>query len=126
MVLAFAGKARSLQISTAAQLLTASWVASVAIWRWVDPAFWLGAMAPVDFLLAAAFYLMSWRRWFPVPLFVLHGALVIYHLYAYSIDSTPRWIGVFLNRAFEIALAYVFFCAVFRISQLSRRQKSAP
>lgn len=109
----------------AAQLLAAGWIASVAVWRWVDPEIRTIGFAAIDAMLAGAFFLMSRRRRFPVPLFFLHGALVIYNAYAATIGSQIFWVGAFLNRGFELAIAYVAGCALFRIALLAMREKTA-
>lgn len=108
----------------AAQLLAASWIASVAVWRWVGPDLRTLALAGIDTMLASAFFLMARRRWFPAPLFLLHGALVIYSAYAATIGSEIFWVAAFLNRGFELALAYVAACALFRIARLAAREKA--
>lgn len=101
-------------------------MASVAAWRWVEPGLRPFAYAGIDAALAAGFLRMSRRRWFPVPLFLLHGALIVYHLYAALIEATTFWVGAFLNRAFELALAYVAACAAYRIAHRARKEKGAP
>lgn len=111
----------------AAQLLTAGWIASVASWRWIGPELRAVAFAGIDAMLAAAFFLMSRGllsrgRWFPAPLFVLHSALVAYSASAATIGSENYWIAAFLNRGFEIAVAYVGACALFRIVRLAGRE----
>jgi len=76
--------------------------------------------------MAAAFFFMSRGRWFPVPLFYLHGALVAYNAYSLLIGAGPVWVAAFLNRAFELELAYILSCALFRISKISENEKGAP
>lgn len=116
-MLVLAARARSSQIAMAAQLLTAGWLASIALWRWVDPEIRTVGFAGVDTMLAGAFFLMSRGRWFPVPLFFLHSACVIYSAYASLIGPEIFWVAAFLNRAFEIAVGYVAACSLFRIAR---------
>ncbi|MEE2690888.1 MAG: hypothetical protein VX640_05020 [Pseudomonadota bacterium] len=110
----------------AAQLLAASWIASVSVWRWLPQDLRTHGFIAIDVALAFAFFAMSRGRWFPVPLFFLHAALVAYHVYAGFVGSTIGWVGAFINRAFEMALAYVIACALFRIRRIVRKQKDAP
>ncbi|MEQ8936156.1 MAG: hypothetical protein RIE56_10240 [Amphiplicatus sp.] len=110
----------------AAQLLAASWIASVSVWRWFAPDFRIYGFAFIDLALVFIFYSMSRGKWFPVPLFFLHAALIAYHVYALLVGSSIGWIGAFLNRAFEMALLYVMACAAFRIWRNSRKSKDAP
>jgi hypothetical protein len=110
---------------TAARLLSGSWVITLAIWRWADPQFRVAAFAATDLALAGAFFLMSRGRWFPVPLFVLHAALIFYHAYALVIGSNIVWIAAFLNRSFEIELVYVFACSLYRMTRLSPKRNGA-
>lgn len=76
--------------------------------------------------MAAAFFLMSRGRWFPVPLFFLHGVLIAYGVYSLIIGSGPVWVAAFLNRAFELELVYLLSCALYRISKLGRNEEGAP
>lgn len=112
-------------MQTAARLLAASWVASLAVWRWIEPGLRVPAFAAIDLALAGAFFTMSRGRWFPVPLFMLHAALIFYHAYALAIGPKYIWIAAFINRAFEFELVYVFACSVFRITRLSHKQNGA-
>ncbi|MBL4620686.1 MAG: hypothetical protein JKX88_11385 [Marinicaulis sp.] len=71
--------------------------------------------ALVDSCLAVAFLQMSRRHWFPVPLFFMHAFLVAYHFYGIAVGADIFWIALFLNRIFEVALAYIVVCALYRI-----------
>ena len=113
--------ARSPQLVAAARLLAASWALTLQFWIFFDGAMRSVAYGGLDFALAVVFYRMSRRRWFPVPLFFLHGALVVYHAYAIWFDVRYFWIAMFLNRAFEIALFYVIGCAAYRLHARRRR-----
>ncbi len=73
----------------------------------------------VDAALAAAFFKLSRRSWFPTPLFFLHLLIVFFHLYIVAIDQSPFWMLAFLNRTFELALIYIVVCALYRIRQRS-------
>ncbi|MBB5519703.1 hypothetical protein [Amphiplicatus metriothermophilus] len=96
------------------------------VWRWVAPDLRPFAYAGIDAALAAGFARLSRGRWFPVPLFLLHVALIAYHLYAALIGAATFWASAFLNRAFELALAYVAGCAAYRIAHMARKDKGAP
>jgi hypothetical protein len=121
-VLALAGSARSRPISSAAWLLAGGWLVSIVIWRCVGESARAVSFAALDAALAGAFLTMARGRLFPAPLFVLHAALVFYHVYARLVGSDIGWVGAFLNRAFEMALIYVGGCALFRILALRRRR----
>lgn len=99
---------------------------SLAVWRWVLPEFHALGFAIIDGALAIAFLLMSRGRWFPVPLFYLHGMLIAYGIYSMAVGSGPIWVAAFLNRAFELELVYVLSCALFRISKLGGNEEGAP
>lgn len=114
-MLVIAYRSRSSQLAAAARLLSLSWAFSIQLWIVMDGPERSVAFGLVDFLLACAFFQMSRRRWFPVPLFFLHAALVIYHLYAALVDSSIWWIALFLNRAFELAVGYVIACSAYRV-----------
>ncbi len=103
-----------------------SWIASVSVWRWFAPELRLYGFAFIDLALAFIFYSMSRGKWFPVPLFFLHAALIAYHVYALLVGSSIGWIGAFLNRAFEMALLYVMACALWRIRSGARKRKGEP
>ncbi|MGE0409168.1 MAG: hypothetical protein AB7P23_07890 [Amphiplicatus sp.] len=109
----------------AAQLVTASWIASVMIWRWADPDWRCHSLAGVDLLLAAAFFTMARRRYFPAPLYFLHGALVVYYIYAVYIGSPIIWVAGFVNRVFELEVIYIAGCAAYRIARRSQRENGA-
>ncbi|HXI85832.1 MAG TPA: hypothetical protein VNH64_00125 [Parvularculaceae bacterium] len=126
MLLALADRARSLLINAAAQILSASWIASVAIWRWVPDERRGLAFAGIDLSLTIAFFLMSRDRWFPVPLFFLEALLVIQDVIGAAAGGKIFWLAIVLNRVFEIELFYVGACAVYRIGKLARKQKDAP
>lgn len=117
-MLTFAYQARSPQLAATANLIVGGWLTSLAVWRWVPSALHALGFSIIDIALATAFFFMSRGRWFPVPLFYLHGALVAYGAYSLLIGSSAVWVTAFLNRAFEIELAYILACAIFRISRL--------
>lgn len=110
----------------AAQLLASSWIASVAVWRWVADDLRCFAFAGIDLLLAIAFFIMSRGRRFPVPLFFMQALLVLHDLIGMAAPPSIYWLAVVLNRAFEIELFYVGACATYRIARLARKEKGAP
>jgi hypothetical protein len=122
----FACKARSLQIAAAANLLAASWIVSLSVWRWAPSGVHMYGFAALDAALATTFFFMTRGRWFPVPLFFVHAALFVYDAYALMIGTGPVWVAAFINRVFEIALADVLACSLFRISKLAEQEKGAP
>jgi len=114
----FAIQARSQQIVAAAIALTTGWVFSLA-WYWVagrhGPSW---GYAVIDLALAVYFWRASKGRWFPVPLFYIHASFIVYYIYATLIAAPPWWVIMFVNRLFELAVAYVIGCSVYRIVRL--------
>lgn len=94
---------------------------SVAIWRWFSPEWRPYGYAALDMGLALFFLAQSRGRLFPVPLFFLHAGLVAYHGYAALIAAPTPWVSAFINRAFELAMAYVMGCALFRLIRRARK-----
>ena len=78
----------------------------------------------LDLVLAITFYQLSRGRWFPAPLFFLHAANVMFNAYIVAIDQGPIWMIAVLNRTFDLTLAYIIFCSVYRMRQYG--DKSAP
>ncbi len=76
------------------------------------------SFAIVDFMLACAFFEMSRKQWFPVPLFAMHALLVVHNLSTTFMGLDFVWFAIFINRAFELAVFYVIACAVYRIGVL--------
>ena len=121
-VLVTAHCARSVQLYSAARLLAIGWAFTLQVWLVADGALEHLGYAALDFGLAAAFFIASRERIFPRPLFVLHAALALFHLGAFLFDPNIYWSKVFLNRTFELELAYVLACAIYKIrSNRSRR-----
>ncbi len=77
----------------------------------------------IDLATAALYFRMSRRRWFPVPLCFLHGMLVIYHTGTFFNSGELFWEKFVLNRAFDMELAYIASCALFRISAMWRARR---
>ena len=98
----------------------------MAFWRWVEPDLRNYALASVDLVLAGVFFQMSRGRWFPAPLFFLHAALVLQYAYAVLVGAEYFWIALVINRVFELEIAYVCSCALFRIRAFGQNEKGAP
>lgn len=79
------------------------------------------SFAGVDAATALALYLMSAGRWFPVPLFLLHALLILYHLHTAFIGPERYWVVLLLNRIFEAELLYVIGCGAYRIAVCRKR-----
>lgn len=106
---------RSPQIAAAARLVAVNWAFSLQLWLIADGEALRVYFFFVDAFTAAAFFLMSKGRWFPVPLFFLHSALGAYHLFSTAFLEHMYWIQAILNRALEIEILYVGICAAYRI-----------
>jgi hypothetical protein len=101
--------------------MATSWGFSLQLWIIFDGDERTISFALVDLCLAAAFFQMSLRHWFPVPLFFAHVLLVAYHVYAFAVGSSAFWVNLFLNRIFEMALIYILACGIYRIFALHSR-----
>ncbi len=112
---------RSPQINTAAKVIFANWLAALQLWLVLDGAPLILGYLLIDAVTAVIFFRMAKRRWFPVPLCFLHGVLIIYHAATMFDTDGLFWEKFILNRAFDIELAYVLGCALFRIAMENRR-----
>jgi hypothetical protein len=74
------------------------------------------AYALIDLATAYLFFRMSHQRWFPAPLCFLHGALAIFHVATLFNTGDVFWEKFVLNRAFDVELAYICACALYRIA----------
>lgn len=107
--------ARSAQIAAAARLIAIVWFFSLQLPIIMDEPMRHIACAALDFVLAVAFYRMSRRRCFPVPLLHLSGILCCFHVYDVFLGRQLFWVQMFLNGTFGLALAYIIACAAYRI-----------
>ena len=123
MVIALSLVAQSRQIVAAAVALALGWGFSL-LWFWTGSrSGHVWGYAVIDAALAAYFWTSSQRRWFPVPLFFIHAALVCYFVYVALVGlHTWFWIAAFVNRLFDVALVYVAGCAIYRIRALKQRR----
>ena len=115
---------QSCQINSAARVVFANWVAALQLWLVLDGACLIFGYLLIDAVTTMVFFRMSKRRWFPVPLCFLHGVLVIYHAGTMFGTHTLFWEKFILNRAFDIELAYILGCALFRIVMINRRSSA--
>lgn len=113
MLLAHAARQRI--IFASAQLLSASWILTVIAWRFLDGAQLHVALVMQDATLAYVFFQMSRGRWFPVALFAIHVVMLAHNVFIAAFGVPDAFVGLFLNRLFELALVYVGGCAVYRI-----------
>lgn len=79
--------------------------------------------AVVDAALAAYFWWESRRRYFPVPLFLIHQLQVVFLLLATVADLQHYWIAMAINRMFELSLLYIIGCSIYRIRALRRKRR---
>ncbi|MEZ5897581.1 MAG: hypothetical protein R3C51_14400 [Parvularculaceae bacterium] len=68
--------------------------------------------AVIDAAMAGYFWRQAQNRWFPAPLFYLHIVLIAFYMYVTLFGASAFWIGVVINRIFEIAILYVMACSV--------------
>lgn len=101
-----------------------SWAYSLEFWIITEGAARAFLYGIVDLCLTVIFFRMARDKWFPAPLFFLHAALVWYHLSTALIGPNPFWVTMFLNRTFELAMAYIIACSVYRIRARARRSPS--
>lgn len=79
-----------------------------------------------DAAIASYFWRQSQRAAFPAPLFFIHFISIIYYFLSTLTRIDDWWTAVIANRLFEIALAYVAGCAIFRIVKLRKKNMGAP
>ena len=112
---------RSPQIALAGRLVFLNWALSLQLWL---VSAWLPLLAGyliIDAVTAAIFFRMSRGRWFPVPLFLLHAALMVCHAGSVFVEEQESfWVQVLLNRTLDIELIYITGCALFRIAVANR------
>lgn len=108
-------KARSRAIIAAAHILALNWFFTLF---WYDifvgsPLTW--GYAVVDAATAAIFWRQSRTSVFALPLFYIHALFVLIY-FAATLVELNEWLVYFVaNRIFEIEVAYVIICSVFRI-----------
>lgn len=74
----------------------------------------------LDSISAMALFRMSRRRRFPAPLCFLHGGVAIFHVSTFANSGDVYWEKFLLNRAFDMELAYISACALYRIVARNR------
>lgn len=102
-----------------------NWVASLQLWLLFEGAALTCGYIVVDVVTTVILFRMAARRWFPVPLCFLHGALVTFHAGSFFNTGDVYWEKFLLNRAFDIELAYINACALFRIIVMARARRAA-
>lgn len=125
-MIALAWSARSKLILAAALALGLNWLISL-YWWWTGAAHGhVWGLAINDAVLAAFFWRLSRRKWFPVPLFFIEAVLLCYYGYVAIFGvKTWFWISAFINRLFDLELIYVAACALYRIRALRRARERA-
>ncbi len=113
-------KSQSPQIAAAARIAFINWAASLQFWLVLEGAHLTFSYILIDLATVAVFFRMARMRWFPVPLCFLHGVLVIYHVGTLFNTGGLFWEKFVLNRAFDLELAYIAACALFRIASMAR------
>lgn len=125
-MIALAHLSRSRLILAAALALALDWFFSMG-WWWTtaaDGQVW--GIAVKDAFLAAFFWMLARRRWFPVPLFYAHAILLLYYVVVSAFGfKIWFWISASVNRLFDLELLYVAGCAVHRIRAMRRREERA-
>ncbi|GJL91898.1 hypothetical protein [Hyphococcus sp.] len=109
-------KSRSPQIAAAARIAFANWVVALQCWLVLEGAYLTISFALIDLVTAFFFFRMSHQRWFPAPLCFTHGVLAIFHVGTFFNTGDVFWEKFVLNRAFDLELAYICACALFRIA----------
>lgn len=124
LVLGLSLAAQSRLLAGAGWAIALSWASSIA-WYFTGARHGLvWTYAIVDGALAVFFWSQSRGRWFPVPLFYIHAALVVYYVYVAALGvKSWFWIAAFVNRLFDLELIYVGGCALYRILALRRTRR---
>ncbi|MEZ5892483.1 MAG: hypothetical protein R3C58_04965 [Parvularculaceae bacterium] len=112
---------KSPQILAAARIIFAYWVVSLQVYLIFGWHVSAACYAFIEFAAAAAFFHMARGRAFPLPLFVIHALLVVWHVASLSFDESRfGYLQAALNRVFEVELIYIGGCAAYRIAMLRR------
>jgi hypothetical protein len=116
--------ARSRAIRAAALLIAGAWALSLFAFFYVKiPAYYL-AVVLLDTALAYHFWRMAKVHIFPAPLCVIQLVDIAFVAFALTVGLSTYWTLFVMNRLFELTLAYLIGCALFRLHILRRQRKS--
>lgn len=109
-------------IKTAVWTLSAGWICCLGWYAAFGDTELSFGFAVINLAMAAQFWRMSRLRWFPAPLFFLHALQIVNYLIASALSIGTWWQVALANRIFDVEVAYILCCALFRIA---RRRKFA-
>lgn len=114
----FAWLSQSKTVQTAALMITGAWLISLIYFLYFGGSQYYVLTLLLDFVLAFQFWRMARKEIFPVALCFLMIGEVLFLFSAAAISLSSFWIVFGLNRIFELTLAYVIGCSIYRIRKL--------
>lgn len=124
-MIVFAWLSQSKTVQTAALMIAGAWIFTVLYYFYIDGPSYYAMTLTLDGLLAYQFWRMSLKQTFPVALCLLMLGEVLFLFGAAAISLDPYWIIFTLNRAFELTLAYIIGCSIYRIRKLKMPNEKA-
>lgn len=113
IVLAWLSQSKTVQ--TTALLIAGVWLLTMTYFFYVDGKQYYALSLLVDVSLAYQFWRMARMEIFPVALCLLMIIEFLFLLCALSFSLDGYWIIFVLNRTFELTLAYIIGCSIYRI-----------
>lgn len=102
------------------------WVGSIVAYFALSPAGYTWGYSVISFAQALFFWRLSAASLLPKPLFLLSACAIVLNALA-TVASLDLWWSAFaLNRLFDLMLAYVAGCALFRTMRMRHKKKGAP
>ncbi len=111
--------ARSREIVAAAHIVTLSWCFTFFWFHFFSGTGITWGYAVIDAAVAAVFWRQSRRSIFALPLFFNHALCVLLYLIATVLQLAEWWVFFVVNRLFELEIAYLIACSLFRIRRLA-------
>jgi len=117
-MIVFAWFSQSKTIQSAALMIASVWLASIMYFLYIGGPQYYALTLLVDCLLGYQFWRMARAEIFPAILCVLVICQAIFLIGAAAMALDAYWIIFVLNRIFELILAYMIGCSIYRIRKL--------
>ncbi|OFW99748.1 MAG: hypothetical protein A3E78_07120 [Alphaproteobacteria bacterium RIFCSPHIGHO2_12_FULL_63_12] len=104
--------------------MTIGWAATIGWYFQFAPSGMNWGYSVIALFQAVAFWRMSQRWALTVPLFAVNGASILFHLAATVSEMSFWWTAFVMNRLFEMSIAYLAGCAIFRIRRAKKMGRS--
>jgi len=118
-MIVFAWFSQSKTIQTAALMIAGVWLVSIIYFLFVGGLPYYALTLLVDCLLGYQFWRMARAEIFPAALCVLVICEAVFLIGAAAMALDAYWIIFVLNRIFELILAYMIGCSIYRIRKLN-------